>query len=167
MFFGEDRHEKMVKVILASDDEERRAALAELLPLQQADFEGIFEAMDGLPVTIRLLDPPLHEFLPKVHDVEAPGRARADRAHRRPRGARAHLRPGARRCRRSTRCSAPAASARDPLSGDLRDAGQAIFRALVAARARGVDVHAEIMVPLVDYRRELELLRELIERVGG
>src|SRR4051812_11367528 len=59
MFFGEDRHEKMVRVILADADEELHAALEELLPLQQRDFEGIFEAMEGLPVTIRLLDPPL------------------------------------------------------------------------------------------------------------
>ncbi len=64
MFFGEARREKMVRVILASEDEERQTALDELLPLQQADFEDIFEVMDGLPVTIRLLDPPLHEFLP-------------------------------------------------------------------------------------------------------
>src|SRR3954465_4774286 len=70
MFFGEDRHDKMVKVILASDDDERRRCLDQLLPLQQGDFEGIFAEMDGLPVTIRLLDPPLHEFLPKLHDVE-------------------------------------------------------------------------------------------------
>src|SRR5215211_6538971 len=69
MFFGEDRHEKMVRVILASDDAERRRPLEELLPLQQGDFEGIFEAMDGLTVTIRLLDPPLHEFLPNLHHI--------------------------------------------------------------------------------------------------
>ena len=66
MFFGEDRHEKMV-----AGDPRRptttsaASALDELLPLQQGDFEGIFEAMEGLPVTIRLLDPPLHEFLPR------------------------------------------------------------------------------------------------------
>ena len=70
MFFGEDRHELMVEAILAETDEERKAALDELRPLQQDDFEGLFEAMEGLPVTIRLLDPPLHEFLPHRHDVE-------------------------------------------------------------------------------------------------
>src|SRR5436190_4187692 len=71
MFFGDERHEKMVRVILADDREERRAALDELLPLQEGDFKGLFEAMEGRPVTIRLLDPPLHEFLPDRASVEA------------------------------------------------------------------------------------------------
>ncbi len=66
MFFGDDRIVAMRKMILADDEAGRRAALAELEPFQRDDFRGIFEAMDGLPVTIRLLDPPLHEFLP--HD---------------------------------------------------------------------------------------------------
>src|SRR5581483_7413281 len=65
-FFGEDRILPMRKMILADDEKGRRAALDELEPFQRNDFVGIFEAMAGLPVTIRLLDPPLHEFLP--HD---------------------------------------------------------------------------------------------------
>ena len=65
MFMAADRQPKMRAMIMAETDQDRRAALAELLPLQQADFEGLFEAMEGLPVTIRLLDPPLHEFLPR------------------------------------------------------------------------------------------------------
>ena len=64
MFFGEDRIMKMREMILASDETSRRAALEKVRPLQQGDFAGIFRAMDGLPVNIRLLDPPLHEFLP-------------------------------------------------------------------------------------------------------
>ena len=64
MFMAVDRQPKMCAMIMAADEAERRAALAELLPLQQSDFEGLFEAMAGLPVTVRLLDPPLHEFLP-------------------------------------------------------------------------------------------------------
>src|SRR4029077_6823878 len=64
MFFGEERLPVMQEMILASDEAGRRDALERLLPFQQSDFEGIFEAMAGLPVTIRLLDPPLHEFLP-------------------------------------------------------------------------------------------------------
>ena len=64
MFMAADRQPKMQRMIMADDEAGRRAALDELLPLQQADFEGMFEAMDGMPVTIRLLDPPLHEFLP-------------------------------------------------------------------------------------------------------
>ncbi len=71
MFFGADRIRPMRKMILSKTEEQRRKALAELLPMQRGDFEGIFEVMHGLPVTIRLLDPPLHEFLPKEEsDIE-------------------------------------------------------------------------------------------------
>jgi pyruvate,orthophosphate dikinase len=69
MFRQEARLPKMRAMIMAEDEEQRRAALAELLPLQQEDFEGLFEEMAGLPVTIRLLDPPLHEFLPNAEDL--------------------------------------------------------------------------------------------------
>ncbi|HEV7750187.1 MAG TPA: pyruvate, phosphate dikinase [Baekduia sp.] len=167
MFFGEDRHEKMVKVILASDDEQRRVALDELLGPQQSDFEGIFTAMDGLPVTIRLLDPPLHEFLPKLHDVEAQlERARVERSDDL-----AQLEHTFERVRALQEVN-PMLGTRGVRLGILYPAIyemqiEAIFRALVAARGRDVDVHVEVMVPLVDYRRELELLRELIERVAG
>ncbi len=68
MFFGEERLPWVRKMILAADEDERREALSRLKPMQREDFQGIFEAMDGLPVTIRLLDPPLHEFVP--HDRE-------------------------------------------------------------------------------------------------
>src|SRR2546423_164878 len=81
MFLGE-RQPLMAAVILAGDEESRRAAIDELRPLQQADFEAIFRAMDGLPVTIRLLDPPLHEFLPPLPAVQAEGeRARIEGSH--------------------------------------------------------------------------------------
>src|SRR6201996_8549334 len=70
MFFGAERNEAIVAVILADTDEDRRQGLRKLLPLQQGDFEEIFAAMEGLPVTGRLLDPPLHEFLPSLPDVE-------------------------------------------------------------------------------------------------
>ncbi len=69
MFFAEDRIPHMRAMIMAGSEEERRAALAKLLPMQREDFEGLFRAMDGLPVTIRLLDPPLHEFLPKREEL--------------------------------------------------------------------------------------------------
>ncbi|HTP18211.1 MAG TPA: pyruvate, phosphate dikinase, partial [Solirubrobacteraceae bacterium] len=71
MFMAEDSQPKMRAMIMANTLEDRRKALAELLPLQQEDFEGIFEAMAGLPVTIRLLDPPLHEFMPRAEDLTA------------------------------------------------------------------------------------------------
>ena len=69
MFMGEERLPIVREMILARDEEERRSALDRLLPMQQGDFEGIFEAMAGLPVTIRLLDPPLHEFLPPLEEA--------------------------------------------------------------------------------------------------
>ncbi|MDX6686002.1 MAG: pyruvate, orthophosphate dikinase [Baekduia sp.] len=167
MFFGEDRQQKMVKTILASTDEDRRAALAELLPLQQSDFEGIFAAMDGLPVTIRLLDPPLHEFLPKLHDVEQElERARIERSDDLD-----DLEHTYERVRALQEVN-PMLGTRGVRLGILYPAIyemqiKAIFQALVAAREDGVDVHVEVMVPLVDYRRELELLRELIGHIGG
>jgi pyruvate,orthophosphate dikinase len=138
-----------------------------LLPLQQSDFEGIFAAMDGLPVTIRLLDPPLHEFLPKLHDVEALlERARIERS-----GDLGSLERTFERVRALQEVN-PMLGTRGVRLGILYPAiyemqVKAIFQALVAARGKGVDVHVEIMVPLVDYRRELELLRGLIERVGS
>ena len=69
MFMAQERLPVVREMILAADEPERRAALDRLLPMQQADFEGIFEAMAGLPVTIRLLDPPLHEFLPPLEEA--------------------------------------------------------------------------------------------------
>src|SRR5215211_1879883 len=71
MFMAADRQPKMRAMILAEDHDDRRAALDELLPLQQSDFEGLFKQMKGLPVTIRLLDPPLHEFLPDAEELAA------------------------------------------------------------------------------------------------
>jgi pyruvate, orthophosphate dikinase len=167
MFFGEDRHDKMVRVILATDDDERERCLEALLPLQQEDFEGIFAAMDGLPVTIRLLDPPLHEFLPKAHDVEQEvERARIERSDDLE-----QLEHTLDRVKALQEVN-PMLGTRGVRLGILYPAiyemqVQAIFRAVVAARERGVDVHAEVMIPLVNYRRELELLRELVERVAG
>ena len=69
MFFAEDRIEHMQAMILARDEKTRRKALAKLLPMQRKDFAGLFKAMDGFPVVIRTLDPPLHEFLPKREDL--------------------------------------------------------------------------------------------------
>ena len=69
MFFAEDRIPHMQAMILARDEKTRKQALKKLLPMQRRDFAGLFEAMDGLPVVIRTLDPPLHEFLPKREDL--------------------------------------------------------------------------------------------------
>jgi pyruvate,orthophosphate dikinase len=166
MFFGEAGREKMVRVILASDDEERQTALDALLPLQQADFEAIFEAMDGLPVTIRLLDPPLHEFLPKLHDIEQQvERARSEHSP--------DLDRLTRTCDRIRALQEvnPMLGTRGARLGLLHPEiyemqVHASFRAQLAARRRGVAVQAEILVPLVGYRRELELLLGLIQRTA-
>jgi len=166
MFFGEARREKMVRVILASEDKERQPALDELLPLQQDDFEDIFEAMDGLPVTIRLLEPPLHEFLPKLHDIEQQvERARIERSD--------DLDRLTRTCDRVRALQEvnPMLGTRGARLGLLHPEiyemqVHAIFRAVLAARRHGVAVHTEILVPLVSYRRELELLLGLIRRAA-
>jgi pyruvate, orthophosphate dikinase len=151
MFFGDDRHEKMVRVILADDIDERRSALNELLPLQQGDFEGLFEAMEGLPVTIRLLDPPLHEFLPDPDELpEGPQRDRA----------------------RSLQEVNPMLGTRGVRLGILYpEIYEMQVRAMVlaakAVRERtGEAPELEVMVPLVDYERELDLVRDYIERIA-
>jgi len=151
MFFGGDRHEKMVRVILAEDIDARREALAELLPLQQGDFEGLFEAMKGLPVTIRLLDPPLHEFLPDPDDLpEGPQRDRARSLQ--------EVNPmlGTRGCRLGI------------LYPEIYEMQViAIMRAAKAVHERsGEKPHLEVMIPLIDYERELALLRDYIERAA-
>ena len=107
MFFGEERLPVVQEMILADDEDDRRAALDRLLPFQQADFEGIFEAMAGLPVTIRLLDPPLHEFLPAEEDAtDEQMRARIRALHE------SNPMLGTRGCRLGL-----------DVPGDLRDAG--------------------------------------------
>ena len=152
MFFGEDRHEKMVRVILADDLDERRRALDELAPLQQRDFEGLFDVMEGLPVTIRLLDPPLHEFLPDPDDLpEGPKRDRA----------------------RSLQEVNPMLGTRGVRLGILYPEiyemqVRAMARAWRAVRERsGHAPELEIMIPLVGYETELDIVRAFIERVAG
>ncbi len=122
MFMAEDRQPKMRQMIMAENDEERRAALDELLPLQQEDFEGLFEAMAGLPVTIRLLDPPLHEFLPGGEELAQ----EIERARREQRGAQAapaHPRPRARSGRDQSDAGHARRAARRAVPRGLRDAG--------------------------------------------
>src|SRR5436190_1053054 len=164
MFFGEDRQQKMVDVILAEDTETRRAALDLLLPLQQGDFEGLFEEMAGLPVTIRLLDPPLHEFLPHRPVVEQ----EVERARIEQSDDLESLERTLRRVRELEEAN-PMLGTRGCRLGILYPEiyemqARAIFRAAAAVEHRP---ELEIMIPLVDYERELALLRELIERVGA
>ena len=172
MFMAADRQPKMRAMIMAETVEDRRVALAELLPHQQQDFEGLFEEMEGLPVTIRLLDPPLHEFLPSLEEVASDlERARieqtpdleelertVERVH-----ALQETNPmlGTRGCRLAIL---------HPEICEMQVA--AITRAALAVRERtGAAPELEIMVPLVAYEKELELMRKLIldavEEYGG
>jgi pyruvate, orthophosphate dikinase len=164
MFFGEDRQHKMVEVILAEDTETRRRCLDQLLPLQQGDFEGLFEEMAGLPVTIRLLDPPLHEFLPHRHDVQD----EVERARIEQSDDLEDLERTLRRVRELEETN-PMLGTRGCRLGILYPEiyemqVRAIFRAAQSAKGRP---EVEIMIPLVAYERELELLRGLIERVAA
>ncbi|HJQ51025.1 MAG TPA: pyruvate, phosphate dikinase [Gaiellaceae bacterium] len=150
MFFGDERLPVMQEMILAADEDGRRDALDRLLPFQQSDFEGIFEAMAGLPVTIRLLDPPLHEFLPALEE------AQDERMRRRIR-ALTETNPmlGTRGCRVGLQW---------PEIYEMQV--RAIARAAKAVHERGGDPPlVEIMHPLVGFHEELRLLRELTERV--
>jgi pyruvate,orthophosphate dikinase len=150
MFFGEERLPVMQEMILASDEEGRRSALDRLLPFQQADFEAIFEVMTGLPVTIRLLDPPLHEFLPPLEEA-TDERMRSRIKHLRE----ANPMLGTRGCRIGIQW---------PEIYEMQV--RAIARAAKAVQERTGDVPlVEIMHPLVGFKEELRRLRELTEDV--
>jgi pyruvate,orthophosphate dikinase len=150
MFFGEDRLPVMQEMILASDEAGRRDALERLLPFQQADFEGIFEVMAGLPVTIRLLDPPLHEFLPPLEEATD-----ARMRHRIKVLSEANPMLGTRGCRLGIQW---------PEIYEMQV--RAIARAAKAVHERTGDVPlVEIMHPLVGFKEELRRLRELTDHV--
>ena len=146
MFMAEERLPLVRTMILASSREERRAALDRLLPHQQEDFEGIFEAMAGLPVTIRLLDPPLHEFLPPLEEAESDEMARRIRALR-------ETNPmlGMRGCRLGL------------LYPEIYEMQvRAMLRAALAVADRSGEAPLlEIMHPLVGFAEELRRLRRL------
>ncbi len=149
MFMADDRLPVVRQMILASSDEERSAALARLLPMQQRDFEGIFEAMDGLPVTIRLLDPPLHEFLPPLEEIEdEQTRERITSLQE------ANPMLGTRGCRLGLQW---------PEIYEMQV--RAIARAARAVEMRtNVAPRVEIMHPLVAFEEELARLQELTAR---
>jgi pyruvate, orthophosphate dikinase len=166
MFMAADRQPKMQAMIMAEDGEHRRAALAELLPLQTEDFEGLFEAMADLPVTIRLLDPPLHEFLPNSEDLAVElERAR----HERPRDVRRLERTLDRV--RSLEETNPMLGTRGARLGiiapEIYDVQvEAIVRAARTVRERlGTTPQVEIMIPLVAYEQEVAILRARVEHV--
>nr|MBA3405763.1 pyruvate, phosphate dikinase [Gemmatimonadaceae bacterium] len=160
MFFEGDRITSMREMIVARDELGRRRALAKLLPMQRGDFEGIFEAMNGLPVTIRLLDPPLHEFLP--HGGEE-GKLLA-RTLNVPRSE-------LHRIVESLRESNPMLGHRGCRLGitfpEITEMqGRAIFEAAVRAMRRGIDVRPEIMIPLVSTVAEFDHQRAILEEAA-
>jgi pyruvate,orthophosphate dikinase len=167
MFMAEDRQPKMRAMIMAGGEEERRAALAELLPLQQEDFEGLFEAMVGLPVTIRLLDPPLHEFLQNLPDLSA----EVERARIECSDGLEKLEATLKRVEEIHEEN-PMLGTRGVRLGILYPEiyemqVKAIMRAAAAIVDRDGDApHPEIMIPLVDYEQELEIMRALVVRIG-
>lgn len=161
MFFEGDRIDAMREMILADTVEERRAALAKIEPLQQGDFEGLFREMAGLPVTIRTLDPPLHEFLPHDDDeIEA----LANKLGVDPRKVKARV--------ESLREANPMLGFRGCRLGILYPEitemqARAIFKAAVKVKAEGIDVHPEVMIPLVGHVSELKLQEEVVRRVAA
>jgi len=168
MFFAEDRLPHMRAMILANNEKDRRAALKKLLPLQRKDFIGVFRAMDGFPVTIRTIDPPLHEFLPRREDLmveiavleatkpKAPKikqlktlLARVEQLH--------EINPmlGHRGCRLGITY---------PEITEMQ--ARAIFEAAVAVQKDGVKVHPEVMIPLTATLKEMANQAEIVRRVA-
>jgi pyruvate,orthophosphate dikinase len=160
MFFEGDRIDAIRQMIVASTVEERRAALAKVEPLQQADFEGLFTEMDGFPVTIRTLDPPLHEFLPHGDaEIEALAKkmgisyavlkGKIEGMHE------SNPMLGFRGCRLGIEY---------PEITEMQ--ARAIFRAVVAVKKRGITVLPEVMIPLVGDVSELRIQKALVVRVA-
>jgi pyruvate,orthophosphate dikinase len=168
MFFAEDRLPHVRAMILADNEKDRRAALKKLLPMQRADFIGLFRAMDGLPVTIRLLDPPLHEFLPKREELMVEIAVLEATKPRSPKlkGLTALLRRveelhefnpmlGHRGCRLGITY---------PEITEMQ--ARAIFEAAVAVAKEGGKPHAEVMIPLIATVKEMAHQGGIVRRVA-
>jgi pyruvate,orthophosphate dikinase len=169
MFFAEDRIEHMRTMILADNEKDRRAALKKLLPMQRADFVGLFKSMDSMPVTIRTIDPPLHEFLPKREDLlvqiarleETKPRspklkelrtllARVEELHEQ------NPMLGLRGCRLGITF---------PEITEMQ--ARAIIEAAVAVKLKGGDPHPEIMIPLIGSIEEMRNQTAIIRRIAA
>jgi pyruvate,orthophosphate dikinase len=168
MFFAEDRLPFMQAMILCDNEKDRRAALKHLLPMQRADFIGLFKAMEGMPVTVRLLDPPLHEFLPKREDllvqiakleITKPKSPKLKELHKiLQRVEELHeTNPmlGLRGCRLGIAF---------PEITEMQ--ARAIFEAAVAVKKQGIDPHVEIMVPLTTCVEEMKHQADILRRVA-
>ncbi|NLM52959.1 MAG: pyruvate, phosphate dikinase [Firmicutes bacterium] len=164
MFMSQDRLPLVQEMILAKNEEERKRALEKLLPMQQSDFEGIFRAMDGLPVTIRLLDPPLHEFLPNLEDLLVEVTLLKERGND----------PELLREKQELLKQVRSLHELNPMLGHrgcrlgvvtpsiYKMQVLAIFQAAAKLIAEGIKVIPEIMIPLVGLDEELRILRELV-----
>ncbi|MFC5143872.1 pyruvate, phosphate dikinase [Streptomyces aureoversilis] len=163
MFLGE-RREMVERLILADTEDERDEALGALLPLQKADFVELFEAMDGLPVTVRLLDPPLHEFLPDITELSV--RVALAEARREPHENELRLLQAVHKLHEQN----PMLGLRGVrlglvIPGLFAMQVRAIAEAAAERATAGGDPRAEIMIPLVGTVQELEIVREEAERV--
>lgn len=160
MFFEGDRIKAVREMILADDEAGRRKALAKLLPMQRSDFEGLFEAMNGLPVTVRLLDPPLHEFVPHFEKEQREMAAEMGVSYEEIKNkvdalAEANPMLGHRGCRLGNTY---------PEITEMQT--RAIIEAALNIKKKGIDVHVEIMVPLVGTHRELRAQKAVIDAVA-
>jgi pyruvate,orthophosphate dikinase len=168
MFFAADRLPHMRTMILANNEKDRRGALKKLLPMQRADFIGVFRAMDGFPVTIRTLDPPLHEFLPRREDLMVEISVLEATKPRSPKlkELRTLLRRvedlhefnpmlGHRGCRLGITY---------PEITEMQ--ARAIFEAAVAVAKEGVKVHPEVMIPLTATRKEMANQGAIVHRIA-
>src|SRR5437899_6460136 len=160
MFFEGDRIDAMREMILARKADDRQKALAKLLPYQKGDFVGIFKALKGKPATIRLLDPPLHEFLPQDHAAQSAlaekiGVSQEEIARRVHELHEQNPMLGHRGCRLGISF---------PEVTEMQ--ARAIFEAAAEVQKSGTKVHPEVMIPLVGFKRELELQVEIVHRVA-
>ncbi|WP_418450207.1 pyruvate, phosphate dikinase [Alistipes sp.] len=160
MFFEGDRIRAVREMILADDEAGRRVALAKLLPMQRGDFEGLFKVMNGYPVTVRLLDPPLHEFVPHEEKEQREMAAEMNVPFEKIVAKVEFLKEfnpmlGHRGCRLGNTY---------PEITEMQT--RAIIEAAMNVRAGGVPVHVEIMVPLVGNHKELRYQKEIIDRTA-
>jgi pyruvate,orthophosphate dikinase len=169
MFFAEDRIEHMRAMILADNEKDRRAALKKLLPMQRADFAGLLKSMDSLPVTIRLLDPPLHEFLPSREDLLVEIQHLEDTKPRSPKLK--QLRPLLARVQ-ELRETNPMLGLRGCRLGiafpEITEMqSRAIIEAAVAVKNKGGNPHVEIMIPLIGTIEEMRNQTAIVRRVAA
>jgi pyruvate, orthophosphate dikinase len=168
MFFAPDRVPHMRAMIMANNEKDRRAALKKLLPMQRSDFEGLFRVMDGLPVTIRLLDPPLHEFLPKREELMVQIGVLEATKPKSPK-----LKPLGALLRRVEELHEfnPMLGHRGCRLGitypEITEMqARAIFEAAVAVEKQGIKTHAEVMIPLTATLKELTNQAAIVRRVA-